>query len=46
MLNPVFSLANMRSVLPTTVPIAEKLLDRIREQLPKDGGICICFTRK
>ncbi|KAI1794444.1 cytochrome P450 [Ganoderma leucocontextum] len=38
MLNPVFSLANMRSVLPTVVPIAEHLLERIREQLPKGGG--------
>ncbi|PIL23347.1 cytochrome P450 [Ganoderma sinense ZZ0214-1] len=38
MLNPVFSLANMRSVLPTIVPIADKLLERIREGLPKGGG--------
>ena len=38
MLNPVFSLANMRAVLPTVAPIADKLLERIRAQLPEGGG--------
>ncbi|KAI0716728.1 cytochrome P450 [Earliella scabrosa] len=38
MLNPVFSLANMRSLLPTIQPIADKLLERLRSELPKDGS--------
>ncbi|TBU25938.1 cytochrome P450 [Dichomitus squalens] len=38
MLNPVFSLANMRAVLPTVAPIANKLLERIQAQLPEGGG--------
>ena len=46
MLNPVFSLANMRSVLPTIVPFADKLLNRIREQLPKDGGKPVHLSKR
>ena len=46
MLNPVFSLANMRAVLPTVAPIADKLLERIRAQLPEGGGTRFFSSRK
>ena len=45
MLNPVFSLANMRSLLPTIQPIADKLLERLRSELPKDGSKCLVSFR-
>ena len=45
MLNPVFSLANMRAVLPTVAPIADKLLERIRAQLPEGGGTHLSSLR-
>ncbi|KAI0057347.1 cytochrome P450 [Artomyces pyxidatus] len=38
MLNPVFSLQNMRTMLPAIQPIAIKLRQRLIEQLPIDGG--------
>ncbi|OBZ67348.1 hypothetical protein A0H81_12650 [Grifola frondosa] len=38
MLNPVFSLANMRELLPVIQPIATKLFSVLLEQLPTDGG--------
>ena len=38
MLNPVFSLANMRKLLPVIQPIANKLLDGIKADLPENGG--------
>jgi cytochrome P450 len=39
MLNPVFSPANMRELLPTIQPIAGKLLATLVSQLPSDGGL-------
>ncbi|OSC97770.1 cytochrome P450 [Trametes coccinea BRFM310] len=38
LLNPVFSLANLRAVLPRIQPIANELVDRLRSGLPQDGG--------
>ncbi len=38
MLNPVFSLANMRLLLPEVQPISDILLERLRSQVPDDGG--------
>ncbi|KAI0703705.1 cytochrome P450 [Cerioporus squamosus] len=38
MLNPVFSLANMRSLLPTIQPIADTLFEHLRGELPEDGS--------
>ena len=38
MLNPVFSLANMRSLLPEIQPIADVLLKGIRGEIPHDGS--------
>ncbi|CDO70552.1 hypothetical protein BN946_scf184579.g8 [Trametes cinnabarina] len=38
MLNPVFSLANLRRVLPRIQPIANEVVERLRDTLPKDGG--------
>ncbi|KAI0047420.1 cytochrome P450 [Auriscalpium vulgare] len=38
MLNPVFSFANMRVMLPIIAPIADKLRARLLEQLPSDGS--------
>ncbi|KAH9941748.1 cytochrome P450 [Epithele typhae] len=38
MLNPVFSLANMRELLPTIQPIADELLRGIMTEVPPDGG--------
>ncbi|KAH9852228.1 cytochrome P450 [Lenzites betulinus] len=37
MLNPVFSLANLRSVLPQIQPIADELVARLQQGLPADG---------
>ncbi|KAF9223682.1 cytochrome P450 [Gyrodon lividus] len=39
MLNPVFSLANMRDLLPIIQPIADKLCLILRSQLPTDGSM-------
>ncbi|KAI9065301.1 cytochrome P450 [Trametes sanguinea] len=36
LLNPVFSLANLRAVLPRIQPIAEELVERLRSGLPPD----------
>ncbi|KAH9941744.1 cytochrome P450 [Epithele typhae] len=38
MLNPVFSLANMRELLPTIQPIADELLRGIMSEVSPDGG--------
>ncbi|KAI0296492.1 cytochrome P450 [Multifurca ochricompacta] len=38
MLNPVFSLANMRELLPVIQPIAFKMRSVLLSQLPTDGG--------
>ncbi|TBU48058.1 cytochrome P450 [Dichomitus squalens] len=38
MLNSVFSLANMRAVLPVIQPIADTLLGQLCAALPEDGG--------
>ncbi|TBU25896.1 cytochrome P450 [Dichomitus squalens] len=38
MLNPIFSLANMRALLPTIQPIADSLLELLRAELPADGS--------
>ncbi|KAF7969084.1 hypothetical protein HWV62_28328 [Athelia sp. TMB] len=38
LLNPVFSLANMRDLLPIVQPIADKLLAMLVSQLPADYG--------
>ncbi|KIK99980.1 hypothetical protein PAXRUDRAFT_30155 [Paxillus rubicundulus Ve08.2h10] len=38
MLNPVFSLANMRDLLPIIQPIADKLCVILNSQLPADGS--------
>jgi hypothetical protein len=37
MLNPVFSLANMRSLLPVIQPIADQLRTILTAELPADG---------
>ncbi|KAI0760300.1 cytochrome P450 [Fomes fomentarius] len=37
MLNPNFSLANMRLLLPEVQPITDILLERLRSQVPEDG---------
>ena len=37
-LNPVFSLANMRELLPVIQPIASKMRSVLLSQLPDDGG--------
>jgi cytochrome P450 len=37
-LNPVFSLSNMRELLPVIQPIASKLRSVLLSQLPDDGG--------
>lgn len=42
MLNPVFSLANMRDLLPIIQPIADKLCGILYSQLPSDN--CTFFT--
>lgn len=39
MLNPVFSLANMRELLPVIQPIASKMRSVLLSQLPDDGGL-------
>ncbi|KAG6373384.1 cytochrome P450 [Boletus reticuloceps] len=39
MLNPVFSLANMRDLLPIIQPIADELCTILRSQLPSDGSV-------
>jgi len=36
MLNPVFSLANMRDLLPIIHPIADRLCKMLQSQLPSD----------
>ncbi|KAF8875068.1 cytochrome P450 [Infundibulicybe gibba] len=38
MLNPVFSLANMRDLLPIIQPIADSLRGKLLSQLPPDGS--------
>ncbi|KAI0323815.1 cytochrome P450 [Cubamyces sp. BRFM 1775] len=38
LLNPVFSLANLRAVLPRIQPIANELTARLQAELPQDGG--------
>lgn len=38
MLNPVFSLANMRLLLPEVQPISDILLEQLRSQVPEDGS--------
>ncbi|KAI0654410.1 cytochrome P450 [Cubamyces menziesii] len=38
LLNPVFSLANLRAVLPRIQAIANELTARLRAELPQDGG--------
>lgn len=38
MLNPVFSLANMRQLLPVIQPIANGLLAAIKGKVPEDGS--------
>lgn len=37
MLNPVFSLANMRDILPAIQPIADQLRTILTAELPADG---------
>lgn len=37
MLNPVFSMANMRDLLPLIQPIADKLCGIIRAKIPQSG---------
>ncbi|KAI0922504.1 hypothetical protein AcW1_002875 [Taiwanofungus camphoratus] len=39
MLNPVFSLANMRELLPIIQPIADKLREVLLTQIPSDGSV-------
>ncbi|KAF8134953.1 cytochrome P450 [Boletus edulis] len=39
MFNPVFSLANMRDLLPIIQPIADELCTILRSQLPSDGSV-------
>ena len=41
MLNSIFSLANMRALLPTIQPIADSLFELLRAELPADGSKCI-----
>ena len=41
-LNPVFSLANMRELLPVIQPIASKMRSVLLSQLPDDGGERYC----
>ncbi|KAJ3008201.1 hypothetical protein NUW54_g3246 [Trametes sanguinea] len=38
LLNPVFSLANLRAVLPRIQPIADELVERLRSGIPPDRG--------
>ncbi|KAH9899237.1 cytochrome P450 [Cubamyces lactineus] len=38
LLNPVFSLANLRAILPRIQPIANELTARLRAELPQDGS--------
>jgi len=42
-LNPVFSLANMRELLPVIQPIASKMRSVLLSQLPDDGGETVAF---
>lgn len=42
MLNPVFSLANMRDLLPVIQPIADQLRTILNAKIPADG----CKSRK
>jgi hypothetical protein len=42
MLNPVFSLANMRDLLPVIQPIADQLRTILNAKIPADG----CKLRK
>lgn len=44
MLNPVFSMGNMRDLLPTIQPIASQLCAVITSQLPSNGGKYSMFT--
>jgi cytochrome P450 len=39
MLNPVFSLANMRDLLPIIQPIADRLCIILQSQLPSDRSV-------
>ncbi|KAI0355985.1 cytochrome P450 [Trametes cingulata] len=38
LLNPVFSLANLRSVLPKGQPVADELVEQFQSALPGDGA--------
>ena len=38
MLNPVFSVSNMRDLLPVIQPIADQMAAIFAQQIPEDGG--------
>ncbi|KAI0370531.1 cytochrome P450 [Pilatotrama ljubarskyi] len=38
LLNPVFSLANLRHILPGIQPIADELIEGLRRSVPQDGA--------